>query len=393
LNIFFSAFSALSAVNPHEVEGKMNTEIKGPQDLEKEVIKTDLCALCGACLGLCPYFRAYRGKIVLTDNCNLARGRCYAFCPRTPTDLEALSRKTFGKPYSRDPLGEHRRVVMARSKDKAVLAKAQYGGLASALVAAALKNKRIDAAVLTKREKDLLSAGRIVATKAQTLACAGSNYIASPTLQAFNRGAERPYKRLAAVGTPCQVLALAKMRANPLESENHIEKLALVIGLFCTWALSCREMLAFLKSEFPVEKIGKMDIPPPPANVFRMKLPGGLQSVSLDEVRKFIRPACTVCLDMTSEFSDLSVGAMEGAPGWNTVIVRTEKGEELIEEARQEKRIQVREIPEADLSHLQEAARLKKKRALENIVMRTGKREDLLYLRGSDALLSLLSGE
>jgi coenzyme F420 hydrogenase subunit beta len=141
-----------------------------------------------------------------------------------------------------------------------------------------------------------------------------------------------------------------------------------------------------------VEKIGKMDIPPPPANVFQMKLPGGTRSVSLDQIRRFIRPTCLVCLDMTAEFSDLSIGALEGAPGWNTVIVRTRRGEELLDEARKEKRIQVREIPMANLVHLKEAALLKKKRALENIVKRTGKRDDLLYLRGCDSLLSLLPG-
>jgi coenzyme F420 hydrogenase subunit beta len=182
------------------------------------------------------------------------------------------------------------------------------------------------------------------------------------------------------------------MRINPLENKNHIEKLTLVIGLFCTWALSYREMLGFLKQEFPVEKIGKMDIPPPPANVFQMKLPGGTKSVSLDQIRKFIRPTCTICLDMTAEFSDLSIGAVEGIPGWNTVIVRTERGEELLEEARKGKTIQVREIPETNLAHLKEAALLKKKRALENIVKRTGKRDDLLYLQGADSLLSLLPG-
>lgn len=368
----------------------MNTEIKGPQDLERDVIKADLCTLCGACLGLCPYFRAYRGKVVLTDSCNLPSGRCYAFCPRTPTDLDALSRKIFGEPYSGDALGTHRQVVMARSKDRTVLSKAQYGGLASDLVALALKRKMIAAAVLTKRGKDLLSAGKIATNKSQVLACAGSNYIASPTLQAFNRGVEDSFKSLGTVGTPCQVLALAKMRINPLESKNAIEKLALTIGLFCTWALSYREMVSFLEQELPVEKIGKMDIPPPPANVFQMKLPGGTRSVSLDQIRRFIRPTCLVCLDMTAEFSDLSIGAVEGAPGWNTVIVRTRKGEELLDEARKEKRIQVREIPAANLVHLKEAALLKKKRALENIVKRTGKRDDLLYLRGYDSLLPLL---
>lgn len=368
----------------------MSTEIKGPQDLEKEVIKADLCTLCGACVGLCPYFRAYKGKVVLMDNCNLSQGRCYSFCPRTPSDLEAVNQFTFGASYPGDALGTHRQVVMAKSLDKNILSKGQYGGVTSTLMALALKKGMIDAAILTRREKDLLSSGTLARNKRQVLACAGSNYIASPTLEAFNKGAQDSYKKLAAVGIPCQVLALGKMRINPLENKNNIEKLGLIIGLFCTWALSYKDLLNFLKKEFPVHKIGKMDIPPPPANIFQVGLRDGLKSISLDHIRKFIRPTCTVCLDMTAEFSDLSVGAVEGISGWNTVIVRTAKGAELLEEARRAKAVEVAEMPRANLKHLKEAALLKKKRALENIVKRTGSKENLLYLRGVDSLRSLL---
>jgi coenzyme F420 hydrogenase subunit beta len=368
----------------------MSTEIKGPQDLEKEVIKADLCTLCGACVGLCPYFQAYKGKVVLMDNCNLSQGRCYSFCPRTPSDLEAVNQFTFGTSYPGDALGTHRQVVMAKSLDKNILSKGQYGGVTSTLMALALKKGMVDAAILTRREKELLSSGTLARNKRQVLACAGSNYIASPTLEAFNKGAQDSYKKLAAVGIPCQVLALGKMRINPLENKNNIEKLGLIIGLFCTWALSYKDLLNFLKKEFPVHKIGKMDIPPPPANIFQVGLPDGLKSISLDHIRKFIRPTCTVCLDMTAEFSDLSVGAVEGISGWNTVIVRTAKGAELLEEARRAKAIEVAEIPRANLKHLKEAALLKKKRALENIVKRTGSKENLLYLRGVDSLRSLL---
>lgn len=368
----------------------MSTEIKGPQDLEKEVIKADLCTLCGACVGLCPYFRAYRGRVILIDHCNLSQGRCYAFCPRTPSNLEAVNQFTFGIPYPGDALGTHRQVVMARSMDKAILSKGQYGGVTSTLVTLALKKKMLDAAILTKREKELLSSGTLARNKRQILACAGSNYIASPTLEAFNKNAQDSYKNMAAVGIPCQVLALGKMRINPLESKNNIEKLGLTIGLFCTWALSYKEFFNFLKKDIPVEKIGKMDIPPPPANVFQMELPQGLKSISLDHVRKFVRPTCTVCLDMTAEFSDLSIGAVEGISGWNTIIVRTAKGQELMEEARRARAIEVAEMPRANLKHLKEAALLKKKRALENIVKRTGSKEDLLYLRGVDTLRPLM---
>ena len=372
----------------------MSMEIKGPQDLEKEVIKTGLCTLCGACVGLCPYFRAYQGKVVVMDNCNLSQGRCYSFCPRTPSNLDEVNQALYGTSYPGDALGTLRQVVMARSQDKATLARSQYGGTASTLVALAIKKKMVDAAILTKRGGNLLSSGALAKNKREVLACSGSNYIASPTLEAFHKSADGPYQSLAAVGIPCQILALGKMRVSPLQQNNgkktNIEKLSLTIGLFCTWALSYKELVRFLSKEFPVNKIGKMDIPPPPANVFQVGLPGSSKSISLDLIRPFIRPACTVCLDMTAEFSDLSVGAAEGTPGWNTVIIRTAKGQELMDEARRAKAIEVASIPAGNLNHLKEAALLKKKRALENIVKRTGSKENLLYLQGANSLGPLL---
>jgi coenzyme F420 hydrogenase subunit beta len=368
----------------------MNAEIKGPQDLEKEVIKADLCTLCGACVGLCPYFRAYRGRIVLLDNCNLSQGRCYFFCPRTSSDLEAVSRALFGAPYPGDSLGTHVQVVMAKSLDKTSLAKGQYGGVVSALISLALKKRMIDGAVLTQRGKDLLSFGTLARNKRQVLACAGSNYIASPTLEALNKGVQGAAQKIGVVGIPCQVLALAKMRINPLEDKNQIHKLHLVIGLFCTWALAYQDTLQFLKKDYPIDKIGKMDIPPPPANRLQLQVPDGTKSISLDHIRKFVRTTCGFCLDMTAEFSDLSVGAVEGIPGWNTVIVRTARGQELLEGARKAGMIEAAEMPRANLRHLEEASLLKKKRALENIVKRTGSKENLLYLKGADALRPLL---
>jgi coenzyme F420 hydrogenase subunit beta len=305
-------------------------------------------------------------------------------------NLEEINQFTFGSPYPAESLGTFRQIVMAKSLDKATLAKSQYGGATSALIALALKRGMVDAAILTKREKELLSSGVLAQSKRQVLACAGSNYIASPTLQAFNRGVQDSYRRVAVVGIPCQVLALGKMRLNPLENKKHIEKLSLVIGLFCTWALSYKEFFNFLRRDYSVPKIGKMDIPPPPANVFQMEVPEGLKSISLDRIRQFIRPTCSVCLDMTAEFADLSVGAVEGITGWNTVIVRTPRGQELMEEARRARILEIAELPKANFDHLLEAALLKKKRALENIVKRTGNKENLLYLQGADALLPLL---
>jgi coenzyme F420 hydrogenase subunit beta len=176
-------------------------------------------------------------------------------------------------------------------------------------------------------------------------------------------------------------MALAKMRTSPLEDGNYVEKLKLVVGLFCTWALGYEDFTHFLQERMQLAEITKSDIPPPPANVFDLYTSSSRLPIPLDEVRRFIRPTCEFCMDMTAELADLSVGSAEGVEGWNTLIVRTAAGEELLEAARARGVIETAPLPEENLEHLKQAALLKKKRALKKIVDTTGSSEDLLYLK------------
>lgn len=358
------------------------TELKAYQELETKVIKEGLCTLCGACTDMCPYWTAYKGRIVLRDACDLSQGRCNTFCPRISVDLDDISKVVFGAPYTWCELGTVQEVLMARSTDATIKARAQYGGVVTALICYALDEGLIDSAVLTCSEDKSSPEGVIVSTKGEVLNSAGSSYAATPTLEAFNRGAKDDNrKRIGVVGTPCQVLALAKMKASDLDERNNIEKVNLVIGLFCTWALSYDGFAQFLKGKTSLSKVTKLDIPPPPANTFEIYTDSERISVPLDEIRKFIMPACTYCTDMTGEFADISAGAVEGIAGWNTVIVRTDTGKSLIEAAAAKKVIELRKLPSENLNHLKEASLLKKKRALRDIIKKTGSKDDLLYLK------------
>ena len=127
--------------------------------------------------------------------------------------------------------------------------------------------------------------------------------------------------------------------------------------------------------------IRRTDIPPPPASVFYVYTADRCLSIPLDDVRPFIPAACALCWDMTSEMTDISIGAAEGIEGWNTVIIRTKRGQELIRTAVLEGLLETGELPKANFDHLMESARLKKRRALQNLVRKSGKREDLLYLK------------
>jgi coenzyme F420 hydrogenase subunit beta len=88
---------------------------------------------------------------------------------------------------------------------------------------------------------------------------------------------------------------------------------------------------------------------------------------------------------MTSEFADVSVGMVEGIDDWNTLVVRTPAGEQLVASAKDRGMVETRPLDEDRLAHLREASLNKKKRAIAEIVKRTGDEADLLYLRLTDA--------
>ena len=369
----------------------MSIEWKGPQELRREVADRKLCARCGACLGMCPYRATHECRIVVLDECNLSQGRCYAFCPRASVDLDELTQTVFGVPHSGNELGVYQEIVMARAGSDATRGRAQHGGTVSALMSFALRQGWIDSAVLTSSDERLQPRGIAVRDEAGVLACAGSNFVASPTLEAFNREAATDVQQIGVVATPCQTLALAKMRASPLENGNQIEKLKLVVGIFCTWALRYRDFVEFLEERTQLADITKVDVPPPPAEVFIVCSGSSCVDIPLDEVRSFVRDSCGLCLDLTAELADVSVGSAEGVDGWNTLIVRSGAGKELVEAAVAGGAIETAVLPEEKLAHLKEAALLKKRRALQNIIDRTGSAEDLLYLKmGEEALERLL---
>jgi coenzyme F420 hydrogenase subunit beta len=231
-----------------------------------------------------------------------------------------------------------------------------------------------------------------VRDEAGVLGCAGSNFVASPTLKAFNREAATEAQRIGVVATPCQAIALAKMRASPLENGNQIEKLKLVVGVFCTWALRYRDFVEFLEEKTQLADITKVDIPPPPAEVLSVCSGNTCVGIPLDEVRRFVRPTCGLCLDLTAELADVSVGSAEGVDGWNTLIVRSDAGKKLVEAAVAGAALETAVLPDGNLEHLKEAALLKKRRALQNIIDRTGSAEDLLYLTMSEEARQRLLG-
>jgi coenzyme F420 hydrogenase subunit beta len=154
----------------------------------------------------------------------------------------------------------------------------------------------------------------------------------------------------------------AMRRVKTSEVSYRPRRIKLLVGLFCTWALDYRPINDYLRFMLFGERASGYDIPPPPADVFKVFTGDGIKAFPLAEIRRFCLNACRFCDDMTSTQADVSVGACEGLDGWNTIIIRTATGKKLFDLAVEKKMLKTDEMHPADLDHLKEAAGLKKER-------------------------------
>jgi len=344
-------------------------QILGSNELLEDVHKRELCIGCGACVEICPYFKNYKGKTAQLFPCTLEQGRCYGYCPKAEVDLDALTKAIQGVPYDGSPLGDYREVLAARAGGKMKKGAYQSGGTVTTLLTFALKTGLIDAAALTDR-KELTPVPRIVTDWQDVACCASSKFMAAPTVSSVNLAVRQGYHSIGVVGTPCQMVAAAQMKSNPLAEEAHRVPLSLTVGLFCNWSLDTRQLIDLLSEKLNLSGISGMDIPPPPADSLVLDTADGGMEISLSEIKPLIPHTCFICPDMTSELADVSVGMFEGRPGWNTLILRSANGAELIERARGEGFIETEDFPAENLKHLSRAAAEKKDRSLRTLIRR-----------------------
>jgi coenzyme F420 hydrogenase subunit beta len=350
---------------------EMGARSGGQKELEETVLNAGLCTGCGACINLCPYQATYRDRTVTLHACDLKRGRCYDFCPQTPVDRKALQRNLYKEINLTPEMGAVEGFFITRAEEEAVRSRSQHGGTVTTLMTLALREGMIDAAVLAGEGEGFLSQGITVSDPDAVGRFGKSRFVVSPIVAEFNQAIRTDHQRIGVVATPCQAFALAKMRAQTMKTaEGGIEKLQLVIGLFCGWALSWRELTAVLKDKMDLAAVTGMDIPPSRYHTLEVYTQEETIRIPLDEINPCVRESCRSCGDMTAEFSDLSVGSArlpegwETARRWNQVVVRTDLGRDLLELARRRGVLEFRDPPVGNLEKLKVAS-LNKKRAAE----------------------------
>jgi len=181
-------------------------------------------------------------------------------------------------------------------------------------------------------------------------------------------------RRIAMVGTPCEIMAASKLQHytdSPIDVK---------LGLFCMENFSYKYFVNLL-NEYGL----KMD------DIEKFRIEKGYVSlllktkdtinIPLSNAKRIIRKNCNICVELTSETSDLSIGSIGSEDGWSTVIVRTEKGEEIIEGALEQEFIEAKDFTESQFKLLNRIAESKINKNLEFVERREFLARPVLYQR------------
>ena len=274
---------------------------------------------------------------------------CYNQCPNVRFSSADSEYFLHGRARRVDEvIGIYREVFVGRATHPEIKARAQDGGVVTALLAYALKSKLIDAAIVAGRDEKWVAHPEVVTEYEDLLKNAGTKYTPSPTILGVRSAFyEQGKSKIGLVGTPCQIRAVRTIQTSPVRNHDLANAMTFSIGLFCMESYKYDNLVNYLVSKGVN-----------PKTLTRVGIKKGqfiassgeteVLSVPLNEVDQFVRGSCDRCDDFTAEYADVSVGAIGAKSGYSAVIARTQTGLDLITAATKAGYLELHELKEDD---------------------------------------------
>jgi coenzyme F420 hydrogenase subunit beta len=320
-------------------------DVKIFKDLEEEIIKTNKCCACGACVAYCSSqafdvikMEGYTPQFISdanVDNCKEC-GLCYYICPQTTPLMDKINNEYKIK----DEMGYVADILAAKTTDVKIKEVGQDGGLVTTLLMYLFDKNEIDAAIVSAYDDNLKPIPKIIYNKEDLFQSSGTRYtissnllplkdlyeIAEDIVQKQTQIYDINQLRMAFVGTPCQCRAVRKMQLLNI-SPTHVIKY--VFGLFCMENFDYDKLFELVKAETGLEPkdIAKMNIK---KNFFITSKNNEVKEVDLHTFDPAVRNHCKECDEFTSRFADISFGGSGAVQQNSMIVVRTETGQELI---------------------------------------------------------------
>jgi len=321
-------------------------------NLVQEVQKPGLCHRCGGCVTFCTAvnYGALKldeeGKPQYADmeKC-IECGLCHAICP----EIDELEEETRRRAGWSAPMGRIIETTVARAAKESVHRRGTDGGVVTALLLHLFDRGRIDGAIVAQQVGPFQRRPHLAASRQEILEAAGfffdtshgmktfsDMYMTFSSIEEFDPMMKRGLRRVALVGTPCQIKSVRRMQALGLVPS---DSLAICLGLFCSgnfiFGEAERARLAEIGG-FRWEDVKRLNI----KEGLQVHLASGeIRAVPLDQMDAMRRYACRFCPDYSAEFADISFGGIGAEEGFTTVITRTPLGRASLADAKSQQAI------------------------------------------------------
>lgn len=319
-------------------------ERKHWKHLYAEVVATEICCGCAACVVACPHkvldFRdfdpiqtdpdsPFDNCIHGEEGCSL----CAMACLRLDPSFDIIELGVFGERRRAEKVeGEYHYKILARATDEQILQRGQDGGAVAALIAWGLDTGELDGAVVSAPSDEVawLDEPRVVHDRAELLAASGSRYTYCSTPIGLKQVAAERLKSVVLVGVSCESTAVRQLAASGIR--RWVRPVKLVIGLMCTETFDYDAfMVGKLQNEMGIDLDDVVKV-----NVKGKVIVTLRDGRDIDIPLKFARPYanewCHHCPDFAAEHADLSCGGL-GMTGWTMILVRSEAGRDYLERA------------------------------------------------------------
>jgi len=322
---------------------------KSFQDLIQEVHEKGICQECGGCVSFCSsaefdvigFKDSYSPpEYVNKDNC-LECGICYYICPQTHI-LDRELKNTFNfTDFSSLPLGNYDNIYSCQATDKEFLKYGTDGGVVNSILNFLIEKKLIDGAVVSKTDAPFSREATFADSRYDLLKASGAKLDISPQLDEIQKFCtythsiqklnHYKFKKLAVVGTPCQIYSIRCMQDLGVTPSENIE---VCLGLFCYENFFFeKNQIEKFERDFNIKfaDIEKLNIKED--MIFKLKDKGTgekIVHIPFNQLNDYMRSACNACDDFTNIFADISFGGLGSSDKYTTVISRTDKGKKLL---------------------------------------------------------------
>ncbi len=311
-------------------------------DPEEDCILCGLCArVCEEKVGVSAINFANRGVErevtspyhTISDDC-VGCGACAIVCP---TDSKKVRINTY--PMLEEDIKEAEKKFLNGTKDEFLgvytelfAAKSsidgQDGGMATALLLSGFEKGLFDAAIVVKRTVGYKAEAIIAETADDILNARGTKYSRVKMMSKVGELVEKGKKRIAIVGTPCEVRTGRKIQQQLLSKYPDLE--ITIVGLFCFEAFDYDKLKEEIKRFLGVD-LDKAEKTQIQKGKFIVRIGENEYSAKVKEFHDAIQGGCAYCNDFVARLADVSVGSVGSKDGYSTVIVRSDKGKKLLE--------------------------------------------------------------